>query len=107
MLLSGASLACQGVDSTWTTAIVWFAITGFIFSGTWPLIVGLSATRNPGYSGTVVGITVAAGAIGCITAPPILSYLFIYTSPTLAVASLSAPLILGAILVMTVRESEK
>jgi len=62
----------QTLAQQWQTSIAIFALTGLVFSGIWPLIIGFTAKINPGYSGTVIGITVAAGALGAVVAAPIM-----------------------------------
>lgn len=99
MFISGILLAAQSVVDEWHVSLILFALTGFIFSGTWPLIVGMTATYNPGYSGTVIGVTIATGALGCVFAPPLTGLLFKYFPGALALGMTSIPLFLGAWLV--------
>jgi len=98
MLIGGMLVGMQFFTCDWVTSLALFSLTGFVFSGTWPLIVGMAAADNPGYSGTVVGLTVATGAFGCLAAPPVINFLFSMFSPELVFALLSVPLIVGAVL---------
>ena len=45
-----------------------------------------------------VGITVAAGAVGCIVAPPVMGLLFELIPPVLAMAAPAVPLLTGGML---------
>jgi fucose permease len=101
MLAAGITLAVQAIPGHWAVHLVFFALTGFAFAGTWPFIIGLTAMRNPGFSGTVVGLTVAGGAVGCVLAPPVVGALLLAVPPGLAMALLSLPLFLGAALALS------
>ena len=87
----------------WQIGIVIFALTGFVFSGTWPLIIGLTAKINPGYSGTVIGITVAAGAVGTVVAAPIMGLCFTLLPLSYAFSFASVSLFIGCILILFVK----
>jgi hypothetical protein len=45
-----------------------------------------------------VGITVAAGSLGCIVAPPVMGLLFDLVPPALAMAAPAVPLLAGGLL---------
>lgn len=75
LVITAGTLALQFLAGGWIASLVFFAMTGFAFSGTWPLIVGMSASLNRGYSGTVLGITIAVGSLGCVAAPSLLNTL--------------------------------
>ena len=49
-----------------------------------------------------LGITVAAGAVGCILAPPIIGLLFDLIPPALAMAAPAVPLLAGGMLAAAV-----
>jgi hypothetical protein len=67
-------------------------------AGTWPTIVAKAARDNAERASTVVGITVAAGSLGCIVAPPIMGLLFGVVPPSLAMAAPAIPLLAGSAL---------
>lgn len=73
---SAAALAAQGFVTDWRVSWGLFALTGFLMSGVWPLMVGMAAARNPSHSGTVVGLTCAAGALGAALAAPLMNALY-------------------------------
>jgi fucose permease len=79
---SAIALAAQGLVSDWRASFGLFTFTGFLMSGTWPLMVGMAAQRNPVYSGTVVGLTCAAGAMGGAVAAPLMNTLFARLPPS-------------------------
>lgn len=99
MVASGLAMASQVFIRTWQMSIVFFTFVGFLQAGTWPLIIGMTATHNRSYSGTVVGITVACGALGMVVAPPVMSILFGVLAAPLVFAVVALPLFAGSILV--------
>ncbi|MFA6567316.1 MAG: MFS transporter [Victivallales bacterium] len=103
MFVSGLLMFSQLLVQQWQTGIVVFALTGFAFSGTWPLIVGLTAKINPGYSGTVIGITVASGAVGTVVAAPVMGLCFNLLPLSHAFSFASGSLFVGAILIVLVK----
>lgn len=103
MLFSGLLMFSQLFVQQWQVGIVIFALTGFVFSGTWPLIIGLTAKLNPGYSGTVIGVTVAAGAIGTVAAAPLMGLCFTLLPLQYAFSLASLSLFAGAILIALAR----
>lgn len=100
LLVSGLALACQGVVRTWEWSLAFFSLTGFLMSGIWPMVVGLNVKRHPRYTGTVLGVTVAAGAVGCVAAPPILSALLAAGLTGGAFVLAALPLFVGAAVVL-------
>ncbi len=100
MLISFPIMACQSLAATWQMALVIVVFTGLALSGTWPLIVGMTAHWNPGYSGTVVGITIACGALGVVAAPLVMAPLFKWTPAPVAFSLASLPLLAGGIIVL-------
>ena len=88
--------------SSWIASFIFFALLGFSFAGIWPLIVNLTAVLNPRSAGTVVGITVAVGAAGCIVAPAVLGYLFSKLNIPLVWALLAIPMILCGIITIAI-----
>jgi FHS family glucose/mannose:H+ symporter-like MFS transporter len=105
MLFSGLLMFSQLFVQQWQVGIVIFALTGFVFSGTWPLIIGLTAKLNPGYSGTVIGVTVAAGAIGTVAAAPLMGLCFTLLPLQYAFSLASLSLFAGGILIALVRRT--
>lgn len=99
-LLSAGSLVAQLWADTWPMSLCLFGLTGFLFAGTWPLIVGMTASRNRGHSGTVIGVTVAVGSLGCVVGPIYMGIARQVMSPTAAFATASIPLLLAALLVL-------
>ncbi len=93
-----AAMAAQTWCDTWVVSFAWFGVTGLLFAGAWPMIVGLTATRNPGNSGTVIGVTVAIGALGCVVAPWMMNGLFAIVPPGTAFAIAALPLPIAAAL---------
>ena len=70
-------------------------------AGAWPTTVALTASRHTGeYANTVVGATVAVGALGCILAPPVMGGLFQVVNPAIAMAMTSIPLLVGGALAL-------
>lgn len=98
--LSALSLLAQAWITGWVGATIGFALTGLLFAGSWPLIVGLTATRNPRHSGTVIGLTVAVGSLGCVAAPPFMEWLFTVLQPAWVFPIAALPLALSVILLL-------
>ena len=98
MLLSGIGLLAQAGVESWTAAVACFAFTGFAFSGIWPLIVAMTASRNPHGTGVAVGVTVACGSLGCVVAPPLFGRLIAGAEPADAFVWMAAILFVGALL---------
>ncbi len=108
LLLSATTLILQHWVAGWVPCLILLVLTGTALSGIWPLIVGMSAALNPHYSGTVLGITIAAGALGNVTAPTLMNALFAYASSHAIFPILALPLLLAAVaLLMVGRTSEK
>jgi FHS family glucose/mannose:H+ symporter-like MFS transporter len=103
MFVGGLLMFSQLFIQQWQVGIVIFALTGFVFSGTWPLIIGLTAKINPGYSGTVIGVTVAAGAVGTVVAAPVMGLSFSYLPLSYAFSFASVSLFIGAVLIVFVK----
>jgi MFS family permease len=82
----------------WPGALGALLLASFLMAGTWPTIVAKAARDNSDRASTVVGITVAAGSLGCIVAPPVMGYLFVVAPPALAMAAPAIPLLLGSAL---------
>ncbi len=95
-LLSAAALAAQGGVAAWPWSLVLFALAGFFFAGTWPLLVGLAAARTPARTGTAVGLTVAVGALGVVAAPPFMRFVLAHASADAAFTIAAVPLLVGA-----------
>ncbi len=70
LALAGAlSLGAQALAPGWRFSLVLFAVSGFVFSGIWPLIVALCVTHHADRSGAAVGFVVAVGSLGVVVAP--------------------------------------
>jgi fucose permease len=82
----------------WLGALGAFLLASFLMAGTWPTIVAKAARDNADRASTVVGITVAAGSLGCIVAPPVMGLLFRSAPPALAMAAPAIPLLVGSAL---------
>jgi fucose permease len=82
----------------WPGALGAILVASFLMAGTWPTIMATTARANASRASAVVGITVAAGSIGCILAPPIMGLLFDLIPPTLAMAAPAVPLLAGGVL---------
>lgn len=101
LLTAGAvMLVFQQWAESWQASLVLFSLTGLAFSGIWPLIVGMSATLNPSYSGTVLGTTIAVGSLGCIVAPSLLAALLDVVANKHVFPLLATPLLIAAIVVL-------
>lgn len=100
MLLSGLLMSAHPLIREWPASIALFALTGFVFSGTWPLLIGLTAKLNPGYSGTVIGVTIAAGAVGCVVAAPVMGLGFRLLPLPVAFSGASLSLLAGSALIL-------
>ena len=74
---------------------------GFLFSAIWPLIISQGNSYYPAYSGTVVSLLVASGAIGAMIFPPLCGFLIERASPTLGIA-LMAVLFLALAMVIEI-----
>ncbi len=104
---TGATLfIAQYFISSWQISIFMFALLGFSFAGIWPLIINLTTILNRHLAGTVVGITVAVGAVGCITAPAIMGILFSRLDMPLVWTLSAIPMIICGIVIMTLKKSE-
>ncbi|MBQ7652730.1 MAG: hypothetical protein IJS15_17365, partial [Victivallales bacterium] len=100
MLVSGGVIACQTFVTSWKISMMLFGLTGFAFSGIWPLNVSLATTRNLEDSGAATGITISAGAMGCIVNPLVMGPLLHRNLVNAAFLSLSGLLALGAVLML-------
>ncbi len=108
LLLTAVTLVLQQWATGWVSCLILLVLTGTALSGIWPLIVGMSAALNPRYSGTVLGITIAAGALGNVAAPTLMNALFTYIPSHAIFPVIALPLLLAAVtLLMVGRTSEK
>ena len=98
-MLSGATAILLSILLPgWPGALAAILAASFLMAGTWPTIVATTARANAGRASAVVGITVAAGSVGCIVAPPIMGLLFDLVPPALAMAAPAVPLLAGGLL---------
>ena len=104
---AGVAMAASAWLASWPLTLVAFALTGLCCSGTWPMAIALTTTLNPRYSGTVVGVTVAIGALGCVAAPPLLTGLFALLPPQYVFPTVAGSFGLAALLVLSLRPAER
>ena len=98
-MLSGATAILLTIPMPgWPGALAAILAASFLMAGTWPTIMATTARENAGRASAVVGITVAAGSVGCILAPPIMGLLFDLIPPALAMAAPAVPLLAGGML---------
>jgi fucose permease len=100
LALAGAAMALQGLTGDWRISLGLFTLAGLAFAGTWPLIVGMASHRHPRHSGTVIGITIAAGSLGCVVAPLFMNALLAALPTNLVFVAAAVPLMLGAVLLI-------
>ncbi|MCK5806536.1 MAG: hypothetical protein KAI66_27145, partial [Lentisphaeria bacterium] len=100
--LSAMGMLLQGMADSWRASVVVFALCGLLFSGIWPLLVALASARAGAgpHHASLVGLTIAAGALGCIAAPPLMNALLTWLPERLIFAVLALPLGLAAVFVM-------
>ncbi len=104
MLASGILMCSQAFVQQWQISVAIFAATGFVFSGIWPLIIGYTAKINPGYSGTVIGITVASGALGTLVAAPAMGLCFNLFPLAYGFSIASSSMLAGCLLIVFLKE---
>jgi fucose permease len=96
-MLSGAAAILLALPMPgWRSALGALLLASFLMAGAWPTIVAKVARDNAGRASTVVGITVAAGSLGCIVAPPVMGLLFEAAPAALAMAAPAIPLLMGS-----------
>ena len=105
MLVAGILMFSQMLVQQWQISVALFALTGFVFSGIWPMIIGYTAKINPGYSGTVIGITVASGALGTVVAAPIMGMCFHLFPLAYAFGFASLSLLAGCSLIFSLKSN--
>jgi fucose permease len=98
MIGGAAALLLSIPASGWPGALAAILLASFLMAGTWPTAVAKAARDNADRGSTVVGITVAAGSLGCIVAPPVMGLLFGAVPPSLAMAAPAIPLLAGSAL---------
>lgn len=97
LFLGGAAaLAAQGLVADWRVSFALFSVSGLLFAGTWPLLVELTAVWNPRHTATAVGLTIAAGALGVVAAPPLMAVAFDCLPAGWVYGAAALPLLLGA-----------
>jgi len=103
LLIAAASmLILQQWAESWQVSLMLFSLTGLTFSGVWPLIIGMSATRNPLYSGTVLGSTIAVGSLGCIMAPSLVTVLLGIVAEKNVFPLMATPLLVAAFIIIQI-----
>jgi MFS family permease len=95
---SATALAAQAVPAAWPVHLALFGVVGLCFAGAWPLIVAVASERVAGHSGTVVGLTVAAGSLGCVAAPPLMALGLARLPPAAVFPVAALPLVAGALI---------
>ncbi|MFA5688174.1 MAG: MFS transporter [Kiritimatiellales bacterium] len=103
LLLAAVTLGLQPAAHSWLISMVMFTFTGIAISGTWPMIVSISAAENTGYSGTVLGTTIAAGAVGYVAAPSIMNLLFARVPAHTVFLFAAIPLLISAGALLLIR----
>jgi fucose permease len=98
MAAGAAALVLTLAMPGWVSALAVLLLASFLMAGAWPTIVAKTARDNAERASTVVGITVAAGSLGCIVAPPVMGLLFGVISPVVAMAAPAIPLLAGSAL---------
>jgi AAHS family benzoate transporter-like MFS transporter len=98
MAAGAAALGLTLVMPGWVGALGVLLLASFLMAGAWPTIVAKTARDNAERASTVVGITVAAGSLGCIVAPPVMGLLFGALPPVVAMAAPAIPLLAGSAL---------
>lgn len=99
LLLSGGALAAQGLVGIWRASLALFTLAGLAFSGIWPLIVARASKRAARHNASLVGLTVAAGSLGCIAAPPLANALMDLLPLRMLFVALAVPPLLAAVLI--------
>lgn len=99
-LLAAISSIGQCFARSATAGIIIMAIIGLACSGTWPLMISMAAIRHFEYSGTVTGICVGIGALGCIFSPLTLGSIFDKGHQKLAFILLGSGFFLGFICIL-------
>ena len=105
MSLGGAAVAASLLTSDWRYALASFVAAGFLMGGAWPTAVALTGARHRRYASTVVGLTVALGALGCVVAPPLMGSMFQAADSRLVMALPAIPLLVGGLLALPVPRS--
>jgi MFS family permease len=100
MTLAGLVVAVSALTHSWPAALFCFVMASFIMAGSWPATVALAAARNPVNTNTVIGMTVAAGSIGCILSPLIMGHLIGSLNPGVAMSLAAFPLSFGALTIV-------
>jgi len=100
LLLSTLSLFLQYWASSWVASLFLFALTGLACAGTWPLIIGMTAARHSGFSGTVLGLTIAVGALGFVAAPTVMNALFDHVPAVAVFPVVSTSLLFSLVLIL-------
>ena len=102
MALGAAAVALSLLAGDWRYALLCFVAAAFLMGGAWPTTVALTGARHRRRASTVVGVTVAIGALGCVVAPPVMGALFQFADPGLVMALPAIPLLLGGLLALPV-----
>ena len=86
-----------------TSRNYWKAAPAFaaLFSLT---VFAVSAKINPGYSGTVIGITVASGALGTLVAAPVMGLCFNLFPLAYGFSIASSSMLAGCLLIVFLKE---
>jgi fucose permease len=102
MGLGAIAVAASLLAGDWRYALAFFVAAAFLMGGAWPTAVALTGARHRRHASTVVGVTVALGALGCIVAPPLMGAMFQIVDARLVMAMPAIPLLLGALWVLPV-----
>ena len=96
LIVSAAVMAAQCPAGSWQLSLALFALAGLCLAGGWPLIVAMASARAANHSGTLVGITIAAGSLGCVAAPPLMNLLMRVLPMPLVFVVMAVPLAVAA-----------
>jgi MFS family permease len=107
LFLTTVTLVLQNWASGWVASLVLFALSGLACSGIWPLIIGMTASVHAGYSGTVLGITIAVGALGCVVAPTVMNTFFSHLPPVAVYPAASLPLVFSLVFILWLKPSRQ
>ena len=107
MVFSSIFLLVSVLSNNFTVSIIAFFLTGFGFSGIWPMIMALAKTYFPKYTGTAFGIMMACCAVGGLTVPFIMGYIGEVASLNGALAFCLVPLMVIIVNHMILKQQEK
>lgn len=96
LITSAAVMASQCLAGSWQASLALFALAGLCLAGGWPLIVAMASARAKNHSGTLVGLTIAAGSLGCVAAPLLMNLVMRVLPMPLIFVVMAIPLAVAA-----------